>query len=56
MTLVARRGMFFIVYLFIRGIMRGDPTSIIIAVVVLLGVCRVVDVQIARQIQPVRRC
>lgn len=30
--------MFFIVYLFIRGIMRGDPTSIVIAVVVLLGI------------------
>lgn len=36
--LVGKKGIFWIVYLFIRGIMRGDPTSIIIAVVLVLGI------------------
>ena len=38
MTLFARKGIFFLVYLFFKGIMRGDPTYIIIAVVILLGI------------------
>ena len=38
MILLARRGIFWVVLLFIRGIMRGDPTSIVIGVVILLGI------------------
>jgi len=36
--LFARRGIFFIVYLFFQGIMRGEPTYIIIAVALVLGI------------------
>lgn len=36
--LLGKKGIFWIVYLFIRGIMRGDPTSIVIAVVLVLGI------------------
>ena len=38
MILFARRGLFWVVILFIRGISRGDPTSIIIGVVILLAI------------------
>ncbi|QEG24050.1 hypothetical protein [Mariniblastus fucicola] len=36
--LLGKKGIFWLVYIFFRGIMRGDPTSIIIAVVLVLGI------------------
>lgn len=39
MNLLARkRGLFWIIYLFFKGIMRGDPIYIGIATVLLLGI------------------